>query len=362
MLEKGQNLMPDTDRARLSIEIPWRTIFKLMAAAALIWLWLTLVSTILVLIVAVLLAITLNPIVAWFEGRGLPRWAASVVVGLTILAVVGGFLWLTWASLSDQAHYAARYLNEFEGNVINRLPPWLRNVAGIKNGAEMTSWLAPAALRFGQSAASAVIVTLLGFVLTLYLLIEGHATRDWLVAFVPKARRGKVAQTLAECERVIFAYVAGNVITSIIAFTCTLIALWMLKVPAALLLAVVAGLSDFLPVIGFLVGSVPTILLALTVSPMTALIVAAFYIGYNTVETYIISPWAYGDRLKLSNVAVILAFVAGAEIAGVIGALIALPVAAIYPAIEQIWLREKLPNETVREHKEIEQNGAAKAS
>jgi len=362
MLEKGQNLMPDTDRARLSIEIPWRTIFKLMAAAALIWLWLTLVSTILVLIVAVLLAITLNPIVAWFEARGLPRWAASVAVGLTILAIVGGFLWLTWASLSDQAHYAAKYLNEFEGNVINRLPPWLRNIAGINNGAEMTSWLAPAAMRFGQSAASAVIVTLLGFVLTLYLLLEGHATRDWLVAFVPKARRGKVEQTLAECERVIFAYVAGNVITSIIAFTCTLIALWLLKVPAALLLAVVAGVSDFLPVIGFLVGAVPTILLALTVSPMTALLVAAFYIGYNTVETYIISPWAYGDRLKLSNVAVILAFVAGAEIAGVIGALIALPVAAIYPAIERIWLREKLPDETVREHKAIEEDGAAKAS
>ena len=64
MLEKEQNLMPQTDRTRVSIEIPWRTIFKLMAAAALIWLWLTLVSTILVLIVAVLLAITLNPIVA----------------------------------------------------------------------------------------------------------------------------------------------------------------------------------------------------------------------------------------------------------------------------------------------------------
>ena len=351
--------MSDTDRTRVSVEIPWRTIFKVMTAAALIWLWLTLVSTILVLIVAVLLAITLNPVVAWFEGRGLPRWAASVVVGLTLLAIVGGFFWLTWASLSDQARYAAKYINEIEGDVISRLPAWLRNAAGIQNGAEMTSWIAPAAVRLGQSAASAVVVTLLGFVLTLYLLIEGSATHDWLVAFVPTARRGKVEQTLAECERVIFAYVAGNVITSMIAFSCTLVALWLLKVPAALLLAVVAGVSDFLPVIGFLVGAVPTVLLALTVSPTTALLVAAFYIGYNTVETYIISPWAYGDRLKLSNVAVILAFVIGAEIAGVIGALIALPVAAIYPAIERIWLRDTLPHETVREHKAIEQNGAA---
>ena len=351
--------MPDPARTHVTIEIPWRSIFKLMAAAALIWLWLTLVSTVLVLIVAVLLAITLNPIVERLERWGWPRWAASVGVGVLVLATVGGFLWLTWASLSDQARYLGQYVNGFEGDILGKLPVWLRNVIGIQGEVELRSWIAPVALQVGQSATSAVVVTLLGFVLTLYLLIESHATHDWLMAFVPRSRRSKVELTLVECERVIFAYVAGNVITSIIAFTSTLIALWLLKVPAALLLAVIAGLSDFLPVVGFLLGAVPTILLALTVSPTTALLVAAFYIGYNTVETYIIGPWAYGDRLKLSNVAVILAFVIGAEIAGVIGALIALPVAAIYPAIERIWLREQVGENTVREHKAIEENGAA---
>ena len=72
------------------------------------------------------------------------------------------------------------------------------------------------------------------------------------------------------------------------------------------------------------------------------------------MENYLISPWAYGDRLKLSNVAVILAFAVGAELAGVIGALIALPIAAAYPAIERIWLREQLPDDTVREHQQAE--------
>jgi predicted PurR-regulated permease PerM len=351
--------MPDHSHTHVSLEIPWRTIFKLMAAATLIWLWLTLESLVLVLIVALLLAVTLNPLVEWFEGRGLPRWAASVAVGLMVLAAVGGFLWLTWASLSDQARYTAQYLNNIEGDVIGKLPAWVRNAVGIQNQGEMRSWIAPVAIRVGQSASSALVVTLLGFVLTLYLLIEGHTTRDWLVAFVPRSRRGRVEQTFVECERVIFAYVAGNVILSFIAFTCTLIVLWLLKVPAALLLAVVAGVSDFLPVVGFLLGAIPTILIALTVSVPTAIMVGAFYIAYNTVETYVLGPWAYGDRLKLSNVAVILAFVIGAEIAGVIGALIALPVAAIYPAIERIWLREQLAEETIREHKAIEQNGAA---
>jgi predicted PurR-regulated permease PerM len=128
----------------------------------------------------------------------------------------------------------------------------------------------------------------------------------------------------------------------------------LLKVPAALLLALLAGLFDFVPVIGFIASSVFAVAMALTVSSSTALIMLALYVAYHMVENYLISPWAYGDRLKLSNVAVILAFAVGAELAGVIGALIALPVAAAYPAIERIWLREKLPEDTVAEHRAIE--------
>jgi predicted PurR-regulated permease PerM len=134
--------------------------------------------------------------------------------------------------------------------------------------------------------------------------------------------------------------------------------LTLLKVPAALLLALLAGLSDFVPVIGFIVSSIPAILLSVTVSTTTALIVVAFYIAYNTVEQYLLSPWAYGNRLKLSNVAVILAFAVGAQVAGIIGALIALPIAALYPPIERIWLRTKLGDEVVEEHRAIESEAA----
>jgi predicted PurR-regulated permease PerM len=154
---------------------------------------------------------------------------------------------------------------------------------------------------------------------------------------------------------VIFAYVAGNVITSIFALTFVLVVLSVLHVPAALLLAVLAGVCDFVPVLGFAVSAIPALLLAMTVSNTTALIVLGAYVLYHGVENYLIAPRAYGDRLKLSNVAVVLAFVVGAEVAGVIGALIALPVAAIYPSIEKIWLREALPEPTIREHKAIEQ-------
>jgi len=294
-------------------------------------------------------------VVVWLERRGLTRGKATLLVALVFLSAVVGFLWMTWASLADQARYTIEHLSEYEREYVGRLPPWIRNAVGMRSAGEIQSYLAPWALGVAQSTISALTITLLAFILTIYLLIEGRTTRDWLVAFVPLQYRPRTERTLRECERVIFGYVAGNAITSVIAFACTLVALMVLKVPAALLLAIMAGLSDFVPVIGFFVTMVPAILLAMTVSWMTAVLVTVFYIAYNTVENYFISPWAYGGRLRLSNLAVILAFVVGAEIAGVIGALIALPIAAIYPSIEAIWLRDKLGDETVREHLEIEQ-------
>jgi len=349
--------MPDPQR-RVAIVIPWRTILKILAAAAIVWLWLKLVEMMLVLVVAVLLAVTLNPVVRWLERRGLPRWGAALSVGLALVAVVGGFLWMTWASLSSQAAYVASHFDNFQRDAMKKLPGWMRNAVGGSNLDELQSRVSAYALSFARSVVSAVVVSALGFILMLYFLIEGQETRDWLIAFVPAAYRPKLNQTLVECERVIFAYVAGNVITSIFAAVVVGVSMSLLQVPAALLLAVIAGVCDFVPVIGFIASSAPAILLGLTVSTNTGLAVAAVFVTYHAIENYVIGPWAYGDRLKLSNIAVVLAFVVGAEIAGVIGALIALPVAAVYPAIERIWLREKLPEETVVEHRQIERRKA----
>jgi predicted PurR-regulated permease PerM len=311
------------------------------------------------MIVAVLLAVTLDPVVEWLERRGgLPRWGAALAVGFGVVALLGGFLWLTYASLSTQATYLMEHFGEFERNALDKLPDWARKTVGASRPDDVQSYVAGYALRLVRSVVSALVVTMLGFILTLYLLIEGRATRDWLIAYVPESKRPRAEQTLTECQRVIFAYVAGNVITSVFATVFVLVVLSVLKVPAALLLAVLAGVCDFIPVLGFIVSSVPAILLAMTVSGSAALIVVAAYVAYHAAENYLIGPWAYGDRLKLSNLAVVLAFVVGAEVAGVIGALIALPVAAIYPSIEGIWLREALPEGTVREHKAIEQRKA----
>ena len=350
--------MPDTATRRTALIVPWRTLFKLIAAIALVWAWLQLVQLVLVFIVAVLLAVTLNPLVRRLERRGLPRWGAATVVGCLLFGAVAGFFVATWASLSSEASYATVHLGQFERHVLDALPEWMRQSVGVARQGDLQSYLGPYALRLARSALSAVVVTALGFILMMYLLIEARRTRDWLMAFVPKARRAKVEQTLEESERVIFAYVAGNVITSLFAAVFVGASMALLGVPGALLLALIAGVFDFVPVMGFIASSIFGVLMATTISPGTALVVLSLYAAYHFIENYLIAPWAYGDRLRLSNLAVILAFAIGAALAGVIGALIALPIAAAYPAIERIWLGEQLAGDTVREHRAIEHRRA----
>lgn len=345
--------MPDAGRRHIVLEVPWRTLLKIAAAAALIWCLLWLADIVLVLIVAVILAVLLDPAVRWMEQRGVRRGGAATLVGVLLLALIVGFVWLTWASLAEQAQYLAGHFAEVEQRLTKELPDWARNALPT-NAAQAQSYFGNVSLRIGRSALRASALIVLGFFLTIYLLTEGERTYRWLLAFVPPAHRPRMERTAAQSREAVFAYMVGNVITSVIAFAATLAALWLLKVPAALLLALMAGLSDFVPVIGFVASSIPAIALAMTVSAKTTLIVIAFYIAYNTVENYVISPWAYGDRMKLSDLAVLLAFAAGAQLGGVIGALIALPIAAIYPTIEHIWLKERLPHDTVRQHEALE--------
>jgi predicted PurR-regulated permease PerM len=345
--------VPDRTRQRIAVELPWRTLLRVLVTAALVWSFFQISYVVLILIVAILLAVTLDPIVSWLEARKLPRWAAATGVAAAVAAIVCGFLLLTWSSLAGQWDYLVERSTIVAKDLSARVPAWMYQRGGGES-TDLASTLGRYSIAVAQSAATALTMIVLGLVLTIYLLIEGRATLSWMLAFVPQRHRGKAEKTIDESRDVIFAYMKGNLITSIIATICTFVALQLLGVPAALLLALMAGLSDFVPVIGFIASSIPAVALALTVSVNAAVAVVIVYIVYNAVENYLISPWAYGRRMKLSDLAVILAFVVGAELAGVIGALIALPIAALYPTIERIWLRDQLPEETVREHRALQ--------
>ena len=251
-------------------------------------------------------------------------------------------------------------LQNVEQELLRRAPPWLASAIEKNGGGSIpdVSAVAGYAYNLGRLVLGAIIVAALALILTIYLLIEGSTTYAWLLAYAPPTHRGRVDVTAREARKAILGYALGNIATSVFATVFVLISLSLLHVPAALLLALMAGIFDFVPVLGFICSAVPAILLALTVSPAVAFTVALLYGLYHTVENYWIGPKVYGGRLRLSNLAVILAFAVGAEIGGVVGALLALPVAAMYPVVESVWLKEYLGRDAVETHRRIERRGA----
>ena len=206
----------------------------------------------------------------------------------------------------------------------------------------------------GRAIAGGLAGLGVALVLAVYFLIDGRRTYLWLTAFVPAPARARVHETAIEARDVAAAYVRGNLITSAMATVATLVFLLVLQVPAALFLALIAGVCNLLPVVGILISAVPAVLLGLTVSTGTGIAVAAFFAIYNIVENYYIQPKVYGREMQLSDIAAIVAFLIGAELGGVLGALVALPIAAIYPVVERVWLRESRRADLPQTHARIE--------
>jgi predicted PurR-regulated permease PerM len=345
------------DSREITFLVPWRTIFKLLAAAALVWVWLQLWELLLLLIVAVVIAVTLEPMVDWLDRRLLPRWAAALIVGVGCLSGFLGLMWITSTALVQQTEFLGARLHMLQRTVVDHTPSWLIEVAfGSRRNASATPTIEGAPwylLSFAQTLLTGVTAVVLAFVLATYLLVEGGITYAWLLAYVPPSRRDKVHATMVEARALMLHYVAGNIATSAFAGVFVLGALHYLQVPARVLLALLAAVCDFIPVMGFVISAVPALLIAATVSGTTAVLTAVAYVACHLIENYLIGPRIYGTRLRLSNIAVIVALFVGAAIGGVVGALVALPFAAAYPAIERIWLADYLGRRVVQDHERL---------
>jgi predicted PurR-regulated permease PerM len=132
----------------------------------------------------------------------------------------------------------------------------------------------------------------------------------------------------------------------------------LLHVPSALPLAVLAAICDVLPILGVFVSTIPAAFFALTVSPVAAAAVVLLYVLYHALENYVIIPRVYGRRLRLSPLVVLIAFIVGGSLYGVLGAVLILPLFAAYPIIEKIWLGDYLSDEVVADHAELAEAAA----
>ena len=337
------------------------TILKLIGSGFGLWAVWLLWPEFLLFLIAILLAVTLHPAVAWMERKRVARSVSVIVIATSALALLALFLIFLLPPLTAQMTGLFQDIPAFRARVLDKVPTGYPAVQAVIreifewSAAPKTITLFERSFAWGQSAVSGLVTAAVVVVLTLYLLLDGKSLYAWLLAFVPRTYREKVATTMDEVSDVVHAYVSGQLLVAVLFAVFTAGLLTILGVPGAVPLAVIAGLCDVIPVVGILVATIPAVLLALAVSPGTALVVAIAYLGYHLLETYFVLPRIYGNKLKMSTLSVLLALIVGARLQGIIGAVLVLPLVAAYPIIERHWLGGLLNARVLTDHKALAQ-------
>ena len=302
------------------------------------------VREVLILIgLALFVAIGLEPLVSWLVGRGVRRWLAVTAVFLAMLAALGGFLAAAIPVMVEQT-----------SQLVARVPGYLRQLH------DHSSWLGQlndrfrleqllqssvdggAALGAGVAVFGALTNLLVVLVLTVYFVADLPRIRSALYRLVPHSRRPRAILIGDQISAKVGGYVLGNLVISLIAGMLTLIWLMIFGVPYALLLAIAVAVLDLIPVIGSVIGGVLVSLVALTVSLPVCLATVGFFVLYRLLEDYLLVPKIIGGVLKVPALVTVVAVLVGGALLGVVGALVAIPIAAALLLLAQEVLYPRL--------------------
>lgn len=336
------------------VDISLRTIVLVLTAIAAVWLLVRLWAIALVVIVALILVGTVNPLVVRLERRGVRRGWAVLLVFVAVLLVGSLLLLVTLPPLFDQL---LQWIEAAPAQR-DRLIAWLEH-------RELTAPLAQmlrdarseelfASVGAGLLAYSGRALEIVGYgatavMLALYIVADGKRSQRGLFAIVPRSYHVRLARILIELEVIVGGYVRGQLITSAAITLFTLALLTICGVPNALPLAVFAGLTDVIPFVGGLLATAPAVLGALGQGWTVTTIILVTMMVYQEFESRILVPRIYGRVLRLSAATVILALLVGGTLLGILGALLALPISAGLLMIAR-ELRVELPGDDSADH------------
>ena len=284
--------------------------------------------------VALFLAVGLEPAVRWVS-RWIPRAAAVVAVIVVVLGVVAGFIAAAVPPLVAQSGQLIRLLPQYlvqlqdRSSLLGRLNAQFHAQQRIEallsgNGQNIFGGL----LGAGQLVLSATAAVATVLVLTIYFLADLPRIRQLIYRLMPNSRRPRAILIGDEMFAKVGAFVLGNLATSFLAGASTFLWLLIFGVPYPLLLALMVALLDLVPIVGSTIGGIIVSLVALSVSLPIALATAAFYIVFRLLEDYLIVPKIIGKAVEVPATVTVVAVLFGGAILGIIGALIAIPVAA----------------------------------
>ncbi len=297
-------------------------------------------SVITFVLIAIFLTLALNPIVESLTKRGLSRPAGVLTVFAGMVVVLGLFAWLVVPPIVQETstliERAPRYFEDFNAQ------PWVielneqydiaeRINTEIENRLEDSTFISSVfdgLLGAAGAVAGGLIGAFTALVLTLYFLAALPTVKDAAYKAVPLSRRARVIGLAEEIMRRVGGYALGQVAVATINGTCSWVMMSLLDVPYAIVLAVLVGILGLIPLVGATIGAVLVALVALSQGWIISLVVAIYYLVYQQFENYVIVPRIMSRTVSVPGAVTVVAVFAGGTLMGVLGALIAIPVAA----------------------------------
>ena len=302
------------------------------------------------ILVALFLAMALNPAVEWFMRHGVKRrgYAAGLtfVIALAVIAGIGYLFIPTLVNnVNDFAHALPGYVHDLTKGRgrLGFLETKYHIVEKIRDavntgGASKVLGLTGAAISITKSVISIVVATITIAFLTFFMLLEGPAWMDRFFGLIPERSRPRWQKVGYDIYRTVGGYVSGNLLISLIAGTLTTATLLALGVPYAIALGVIVAILDLIPLAGATLAGIIIGTVAFLHSVTAGIVVVIFFVVYQQIENHFLQPVVYSRTVQLSPLAVLIAVLVGAEVAGIIGALAAIPVAGTI----QVILRDQL--------------------
>jgi predicted PurR-regulated permease PerM len=317
----------------LTVRLDWRSLIPVVVLAGGVWLIGRIWETLLLLVIALVLAGALAPVLGRLERRGLGRGAAIGVILLGLLAALGALGALVLPALVRQVQDFVAAEPALQAQLADRVaafPPLAGQAAALR-AAQPTALLAPLAadaVGYAGAAAQTVVLTLAVVVMTLYMLADQERIRGFAFALLPRAYHVRAARILLDMGTVVGGYMRGQALTSLAMGLVVFAVLAATGTPNPLALAAFAALADLVPLVGGFLVLFPVALAALVRGPLAAAVVFGVILAYQQVEGHILIPRIYGQTLRLSPLAVLVALLVGGQLLGIVGALLALPLAA----------------------------------
>jgi predicted PurR-regulated permease PerM len=340
------------------VRFPVRTVLTVLAIVIAVWGLLHLVviarEVITWILIALFFALALNPAVGWLQRHGVRRRGPAV--GLTVILLVGSIVLLGWLVLpplinqvNDFAQKVPDYVDDLtkgrgrlgflqtKYHIVDRV----RKAVQQGGAAKKIFGLSGTAISITRSVLTIVVAVITIAALTFFMLLEGPLWMERIYSLFPEKAQARWRAIGRNIAGVVGGYVTGNLFISVIAGVTSGVVMWIMGVPFALALGLLVAILDLVPLAGATIAAVVVGTVAFLHSVPAGIVVIVFFIVYQQIENHVLQPLIYGRTVQLSPLAVLIAVLIGASVAGVLGALGAIPVAGALQVLILDWRRHR---------------------